>query len=206
MCTFLSRRYPYGSESRATHFTRTAHVARSRFPRPRPGKRDAKIPQQDHSRLIPRSANLPEREAAGTRDRTPSRAAAISLNQYLDQWLTTAAKPRLRQKSYTDYEALLRLHIRPVLGTRPLGAIVQFDIQSIYARLFERGSPAILRVHAGIFIAPVKRLELANASRASSPTKAATRERSRAGATFATTKGGSSWRSVTTWISAMRGR
>ena len=70
------------------------------------------------------------------------RAAAISLNQYLDQWLTTAAKPRLRQKSYTDYEALLRLNIRPVLGARPLGAIVQFDIQSVYARMFERGLSA----------------------------------------------------------------
>ena len=69
------------------------------------------------------------------------RAAATSLNQYLDQWLTTAAKPRLRPKSYIDYEALLRLHIRPVLGTRPLGAIVQFDIQSIYAQMIERGLP-----------------------------------------------------------------
>jgi len=44
------------------------------------------------------------------------RAAAISLNQYLDQWLITAAKPRLRPKSYTDYDALLRLHIRPPSG------------------------------------------------------------------------------------------
>jgi len=83
------------------------------------------------------SGKLQEREIG----RLP-RAAAISLNQYLDQWLTTAAKPRLRQKSYTDYEALLRLHIRPVLGTRPLGAIVQFDIQSVYARMFERGLSA----------------------------------------------------------------
>ncbi|HYL15798.1 MAG TPA: tyrosine-type recombinase/integrase [Terriglobales bacterium] len=70
------------------------------------------------------------------------RAAAISLNQYLDQWLTTAAKPRLRPKSYIDYAALLRLHIRPILGTRPLGAIVQFDIQSIYSQMFERGLSA----------------------------------------------------------------
>ena len=83
------------------------------------------------------SGKLQEREIG----RLP-RAAAITLNQYLDQWLTTAAKPRLRQKSYTDYEALLRLHIRPVLGTRPLGAIVQFDIQSVYARMFERGLSA----------------------------------------------------------------
>src|SRR5260370_30884055 len=83
------------------------------------------------------SGKLQEREIG----RLP-RAAAISLNQYLDQWLIMAAKPRLRPKSYTDYEALLRLHIRPALGTRPLGAIVQFDIQCIYARMFERGLSA----------------------------------------------------------------
>jgi len=65
------------------------------------------------------------------------RAAAISLNQYLDQWLTTAAK--LRPKSYADYEALLRLHIRPAFGARPLGAITQFDIQSVYAQMLELG-------------------------------------------------------------------
>jgi integrase len=67
------------------------------------------------------------------------RTAATSLNQYLDQWLATAAKPRLRPKSYTDYEALLRLHVRPVFGVRPLGAITQFDIQSVYAQMSERG-------------------------------------------------------------------
>ncbi len=67
------------------------------------------------------------------------RAAAISLNQYLDQWLTTTAKPRLRPKSYSDYEALLRLHIRPAFGTRPLGGITQFDIQRVYAQMLERG-------------------------------------------------------------------
>jgi hypothetical protein len=67
------------------------------------------------------------------------RTAATSLNQYLDQWLATAAKPRLRPKSYTDYEALLRLHIRPVFGARPIGAITQFDIQSVYAQMSERG-------------------------------------------------------------------
>ncbi len=67
------------------------------------------------------------------------RAAAISLNQYLDQWLAMAAKPRLRPKGYTDYEALLRLHIRPDFGVRPLGAITQFEIQRVYAQMLERG-------------------------------------------------------------------
>jgi len=63
----------------------------------------------------------------GDIDRLP-RAAAISLNQYLDQWLTTAAEPRLRPKSYADYEALLRLLILPVFGVKLLGAITQFEI------------------------------------------------------------------------------
>jgi integrase len=67
------------------------------------------------------------------------RAAAIRLDRYLDLWLTTAAKPRLRPKSYTDYESLLRLHIRPTLGARPLGSITQFDIQCVYAGMSERG-------------------------------------------------------------------
>ena len=57
------------------------------------------------------SGKLQEREIG----RLP-RAAAISLSEYLDQWLITAAKPRLRQKSYADYEALLRLHIRSSSG------------------------------------------------------------------------------------------
>lgn len=70
------------------------------------------------------------------------RAAAFSLNQFLDQWLNTAAKPRLRPKTYADYEALLRLHIRPALGTRPLGAITQFEIQRVYAQMLERGLSA----------------------------------------------------------------
>jgi hypothetical protein len=80
------------------------------------------------------NAKLQERDIG----RLP-RAAAIRLDDYLDQWLATSAKPRLRPKSYTDYESLLRLHIRPCLGARPLGAITQFDIQSVYARMFNRG-------------------------------------------------------------------
>ncbi len=66
-------------------------------------------------------------------------AATISLNQYFDQWLATAAKPRLRPKSYADCKALLRLHIRPALGVRPLGAVTPFDIQRVYAQMLERG-------------------------------------------------------------------
>jgi hypothetical protein len=85
-------------------------MARSYFTRPRPRNGNSQIPQQNRSGLVPRSPNVPEREAAGTRDRASPRAAAISLNQYLDQWLTTAAKPRLRPKSYIDSRTDPYLH------------------------------------------------------------------------------------------------
>jgi integrase len=77
------------------------------------------------------------------RDKTGSpRAAAISLNQFLDQWLTTVARPKLRAKTFYDYETLLRLYIRPVLGTRLIGAIGQIDMQQLYAQMFDRGLSA----------------------------------------------------------------
>lgn len=42
-------------------------------------------------------------------------------------------------KTYSDCEAMLRLYIRPAVGAKPLGAITQFDIQSVYAQRLERG-------------------------------------------------------------------
>jgi integrase len=66
----------------------------------------------------------------------------MSLNQLLDQWLTTVVKARVRVRTFRDYETLLRLHIRPVLGSRLIGTINQVDLQSLYAQMFERGLSA----------------------------------------------------------------
>jgi hypothetical protein len=68
--------------------------------------------------------------------------AQITLNEYLDRWLTTAAKPRLREKSYRSYESLLRRYVRPSLGARNLAAICPLDIQAAYQELVERGLSA----------------------------------------------------------------
>ena len=64
--------------------------------------------------------------------------AQVTLNEYLDRWLETAAKPRLREKSYRSYESLLRRYVRPSLGPRNLAAICPLDIQAVYQRLVER--------------------------------------------------------------------
>ena len=55
--------------------------------------------------------------------------AQVTLNEYLDRWLETAAKPRLREKSYRSYESLLRRYVRPSLGPRNLAAICPLDIR-----------------------------------------------------------------------------
>jgi hypothetical protein len=78
-------------------------------------------------------------------------AAAMHLNDFLDQWLTTVAHPRLRPRTYDGYESSLRLYIRPTLGTRPVGSITAFDLQSLYADLLKKGlSAATIRGTATI--------------------------------------------------------
>jgi integrase len=67
--------------------------------------------------------------------------ADITLDEYLDRWLETASKPRLREKSYRSYESLLRRYVRPALGPRNL-AICPLDIQAVYQKLVERGLSA----------------------------------------------------------------
>ena len=66
----------------------------------------------------------------------------MSLNHLVDQWLTTLVKTRVRARTFKDYETLLHLHIRPVLGSRLIGAMSQIDIHSLYAQMFESGLSA----------------------------------------------------------------
>jgi integrase len=69
----------------------------------------------------------------------PSR---MTLDSYLDQWLETAAKPKLRAKTHRDYEALLRRYVRPTLGSRQASKIEPLEIQGLYADMQERGLSA----------------------------------------------------------------
>ena len=46
-----------------------------------------------------------------------------TLNDFLDRWLELSARPRLRAKSFRDYEGLLRRYVRPVLGAKALATV-----------------------------------------------------------------------------------
>ena len=63
----------------------------------------------------------------------------VTLDEFLNRWLDTAAKPKLREKSYRSYESLLGRYIRPVLGEKLLSAISPLDMQDAYQRIIDRG-------------------------------------------------------------------
>jgi Phage integrase, N-terminal SAM-like domain len=56
--------------------------------------------------------------------------AKITLNEYLDRWLETAVKPRVREKTCQDYDGILRRYIRPVLGDRVLVSMRPMESQT----------------------------------------------------------------------------
>src|ERR1017187_2888653 len=64
------------------------------------------------------------------------------LGRYLDKWLETSAKPRLRDRTLNDYQKLLARYVRPELGGRPLAKIRPLEIQALYQGMQERGLSA----------------------------------------------------------------
>ena len=66
----------------------------------------------------------------------------ITLNEYLDRWLETAVRPRVRAKTFQDYQGMLRRYVRPILGERVLAGMRPLDLQSMYHQMSERGLSA----------------------------------------------------------------
>jgi len=68
--------------------------------------------------------------------------AKITLNEYLDRWIQTAVRPRVREKTCQDYEGMLRRDVRPNLGETVLAAMRPLDLQMAYQQMMERGLSA----------------------------------------------------------------
>lgn len=68
--------------------------------------------------------------------------AGETLNAFLDHWLKAAAKPRLRERTFDDYTALLRRYVREALGSKKLSHLRPLDIQQVYSEMQERGLSA----------------------------------------------------------------
>ena len=65
-----------------------------------------------------------------------------SLNGFLDFWLETAAKPRLRARTFVEYKSQLERYVRPDLGSLKLEQVTPVVIQALYAKLLGKGLSA----------------------------------------------------------------
>jgi len=71
-----------------------------------------------------------------------ARPSSEPLGTYLDRWLETAAKPKLKARTYRDYETLLMRYVRPSLEGRPLAKVTPLDVQAVYGKIIEKGLSA----------------------------------------------------------------
>jgi integrase len=60
--------------------------------------------------------------------------AKLTVNQYLDRWLAHV-RTSLRARTVARYAALLRDHVRPDIGARPLKQLTPLEVQAVYDRL-----------------------------------------------------------------------
>jgi integrase len=60
--------------------------------------------------------------------------AKLTVDQYLDRWLAHV-RTSLRARTVARYTALLRDHVRPHVGARPLNQLTPLEVQAIYDRL-----------------------------------------------------------------------
>ena len=86
-----------------------------------------------------------------------------TLNEYLDVWLETIARPRLHRRTFEDYKNLMRLHVRDELGNLKLSDLKAIHIQRLYGELQTKKKLAARRiryVHAVLSSALKKAVEL----------------------------------------------
>src|SRR6185312_16168306 len=83
--------------------------------------------------------------------------SSISLDKYLTQWLENAARARVRQRTFEDYEALLERYVRKPLGTIKLSNLRALDIQGLYNSMRDRElSPWVIRYTHAVLSSSLK--------------------------------------------------
>jgi integrase len=68
------------------------------------------------------------------------RPRRISLDTYLDDWLTSLAIAGRRPTTVAGYRRLIRIHVKPAIGDLPIQEITAVDLDRLYAKLSSVGS------------------------------------------------------------------
>lgn len=72
-----------------------------------------------------------------------------TLTAWSEQWLETIAGAKVRGKTWATYASLMRKHVQPLLGAKPLPAITPADVRSLRAAIAAKGlsSTTALQAH-----------------------------------------------------------
>ncbi len=72
-----------------------------------------------------------------------------TLSVHLDRWLEDIARPRVKPSTYRSYALLIKLYIKPALGTKRLQKLTPGDLQALYGAMSAQGLSAntVGRVH-----------------------------------------------------------
>lgn len=71
-------------------------------------------------------------------DGIPRARERQTVGDYLDYWLEHVVKPERRATTYKGYETMVRVHIKPVLGTKKLDELGPTDVRRLLAALREK--------------------------------------------------------------------
>lgn len=82
--------------------------------------------------------------------------SALSVSEYLDRWLHTVARHRVRERTFFDYSELIDRYVRPTLGEKRLSDLRPLHIQSLYTELQERGLSRTVRYTHAVLSSALK--------------------------------------------------
>jgi len=66
----------------------------------------------------------------------------LTVKDYLDKWLQTAARPRVAERTFDSYSELISRYVTEDSGSRKLSDLRPLHIQKLYAEMQERGLSA----------------------------------------------------------------
>jgi len=72
--------------------------------------------------------------------------------EYIDKWLETSARQRVREKTFVSYKQLMDRYIKPAIGDQLLSQVKPEEIQGIYNDMLDRGlSPRTIKYTNTVF-------------------------------------------------------
>ncbi|MDU0347576.1 N-terminal phage integrase SAM-like domain-containing protein, partial [Actinomyces sp. MRS3W] len=77
-------------------------------------------------------------ELARTGDLTTGRP--LTLAEWLNRWIDQDVAPRRKPSTTADYRSIIRVHITPAIGSRPIDRLTAADVRALHARIAATGA------------------------------------------------------------------